>query len=97
VGGVYILAGLASDVLLLKRKWDRCVGRDALGGFCLCAAMVCLGLLIIRYSTRPRLYDNYPNGKEALLLDTMHKSKLSGIPWELVFSEKVIFSLLRSD
>ncbi|KAJ7935218.1 hypothetical protein B0H13DRAFT_1700191 [Mycena leptocephala] len=34
------------------------------------------------------LYDNYPNGKEALLLDTMHKSKLSGIPWELVFSEK---------
>ncbi|KAJ7188795.1 hypothetical protein C8R46DRAFT_30235 [Mycena filopes] len=34
------------------------------------------------------LYDNHPNGQEALLIDTMHQSKLSGIPWELVFSEK---------
>ncbi|KAJ6593366.1 hypothetical protein B0H19DRAFT_18636 [Mycena capillaripes] len=35
------------------------------------------------------LYDNHPNGQEALLLDTMKESKLSGIPWELVFSEKL--------
>ncbi|KAJ7032795.1 hypothetical protein C8F04DRAFT_1106569 [Mycena alexandri] len=34
------------------------------------------------------LYDNHPNGQEALLIDTMHQSKLSGIPWELVFSEE---------
>ncbi|KAJ6497537.1 hypothetical protein C8R45DRAFT_983301 [Mycena sanguinolenta] len=34
------------------------------------------------------LYDNHPNGKEDLLLETMHLSKLSGIPWELVFSEE---------
>ncbi|KAJ7189546.1 hypothetical protein GGX14DRAFT_547061 [Mycena pura] len=34
------------------------------------------------------LYDNHPNGQEALLLDTMKESKWSGIPWELVFSEK---------
>ncbi|KAJ7701985.1 hypothetical protein B0H16DRAFT_750843 [Mycena metata] len=34
------------------------------------------------------LYDNHPSGQEALLLDTMHQSKLSGIPWELVFSEE---------
>ncbi|KAK7057653.1 phosphoribosyltransferase-like protein [Favolaschia claudopus] len=35
------------------------------------------------------LYENHPNGQEDLLLETMHLSKLSGIPWELVFSEKV--------
>ncbi|KAF7296050.1 hypothetical protein MKEN_01420100 [Mycena kentingensis (nom. inval.)] len=35
------------------------------------------------------LYDNDPRGQEALLVDTMHQSKLSGIPWELVFSEKL--------
>ncbi|KAF7289348.1 hypothetical protein MIND_01396900 [Mycena indigotica] len=34
------------------------------------------------------LYDNHPNGQEELLLDTMQESKWSGIPWELVFSEK---------
>ncbi|KAJ7503065.1 hypothetical protein B0H11DRAFT_1987655 [Mycena galericulata] len=34
------------------------------------------------------LYDNHPNGKEALLVDTMRESKASGIPWELVFSEE---------
>lgn len=36
------------------------------------------------------LYDNHPNEQEDLLLETMHLSKLSGIPWELVFSEEVI-------
>ncbi|KAJ6491750.1 hypothetical protein C8R47DRAFT_1214544 [Mycena vitilis] len=35
------------------------------------------------------IYDNHPNGKEELLLDTMKESKLSGIPWELVFSEEL--------
>ncbi|KAJ7270086.1 hypothetical protein B0H12DRAFT_824168 [Mycena haematopus] len=34
------------------------------------------------------LYDNHPNGQEDLLIETMHLSKLSGIPWELVFSEE---------
>ncbi|KAJ7876089.1 hypothetical protein B0H14DRAFT_2714547 [Mycena olivaceomarginata] len=34
------------------------------------------------------LYDNHPNEQEDLLLETMHLSKLSGIPWELVFSEE---------
>ncbi|KAJ7655377.1 hypothetical protein B0H17DRAFT_1099127 [Mycena rosella] len=34
------------------------------------------------------LYDNHPNGQEALLVDTMKESKWSGIPWELVFSEE---------
>ncbi|CAK5281695.1 unnamed protein product [Mycena citricolor] len=34
------------------------------------------------------LYDNHPKGKEELLIDTMKESKMSGIPWELVFSEE---------
>jgi hypothetical protein len=40
-----------------------------------------------------RLYDNHPNGQEELLIDTMKESKWSGIPWDLVFSEEVVFSL----
>ncbi|KAJ7742166.1 hypothetical protein DFH07DRAFT_964682 [Mycena maculata] len=34
------------------------------------------------------LYDNHPNGQEALLIDTMKESKASGVPWESIFSEE---------
>ncbi|KAJ7577524.1 hypothetical protein C8J56DRAFT_970986 [Mycena floridula] len=32
------------------------------------------------------LYDNHPNGNEALLIDTMERLKWTGVPWEKVFS-----------
>ncbi|KDR72302.1 hypothetical protein GALMADRAFT_768590 [Galerina marginata CBS 339.88] len=32
------------------------------------------------------LYDFYPNGNEALLIDTMKQLKYTGVPWEKVFS-----------
>ncbi|KAF4613200.1 hypothetical protein D9613_011183 [Agrocybe pediades] len=32
------------------------------------------------------LYDNHPNGKEDLLIDTMKQLKYTGVPWEKVFS-----------
>lgn len=35
------------------------------------------------------LYDNYPNGKQALLIDTMQQLKYTGVPWEKVFSAQV--------
>ncbi|KAG5723877.1 hypothetical protein E4T56_gene9812 [Termitomyces sp. T112] len=34
------------------------------------------------------LYDNHPNGQEALLIDTMKRLKWSGVPWEKVFSKE---------
>ncbi|KAF8153213.1 hypothetical protein B0H34DRAFT_800441 [Crassisporium funariophilum] len=32
------------------------------------------------------LYDNHPDGQEAVLLDTMKQLKWTGVPWEKVFS-----------
>ncbi|KAG6835645.1 hypothetical protein H0H93_016233 [Arthromyces matolae] len=34
------------------------------------------------------LYDNHPNGQEALLIDTMERLKWSGVPWEKVFAKQ---------
>ncbi|KAG6829923.1 hypothetical protein H0H92_002946 [Tricholoma furcatifolium] len=34
------------------------------------------------------LYDNHPNGQEALLTDTMEQLKWNGVPWEEVFEEQ---------
>ncbi|KAK7053027.1 hypothetical protein VNI00_004348 [Paramarasmius palmivorus] len=34
------------------------------------------------------LYDNHPNGKEDLLIDTMKQVKYAGVPWEEVFTTK---------
>ncbi|KAG6829588.1 hypothetical protein H0H87_010737 [Tephrocybe sp. NHM501043] len=34
------------------------------------------------------LYDNHPNGQEALLIDTMKRLKWTGVPWEKVFSKQ---------
>ena len=36
-----------------------------------------------------RLYENYPNGQEDLLLDMMQKLKSTGSPWEDIFAETV--------
>jgi len=41
-----------------------------------------------------RLYDKFPNGEENLLLDTMKQLKITGLPWEKVFSEQVRCLLL---
>ncbi|KAF8892910.1 hypothetical protein BD779DRAFT_1765810 [Infundibulicybe gibba] len=34
------------------------------------------------------LYDNHPDGQEAILIDTMQRLKWSGVPWEKVFSQQ---------
>lgn len=36
-----------------------------------------------------RLYDEYPEGNEDILLDTMEMLKYTGDPWEDVFDEQV--------
>lgn len=36
-----------------------------------------------------RLYDNHPNGNEAMLIETMELLKWTGVPWELVFAPAV--------
>lgn len=46
----------------------------------------CNSMVMIIVSIVSRLYDNYPNGKEDLLIDTMQQLKYTGVPWEKVFS-----------
>ena len=36
-----------------------------------------------------RLHDFHPNGKQDLLIDTMKQVKYAGVPWEVVFEQKV--------
>jgi hypothetical protein len=33
-----------------------------------------------------RLYENYPNGQQAMLLDTMHLLRTTGVDWVSAFS-----------
>ena len=37
-----------------------------------------------------RLYDNYPEGNEELLINTMTMLRETGVDWEPVFSEQVL-------
>ncbi|PFH53444.1 hypothetical protein AMATHDRAFT_137444, partial [Amanita thiersii Skay4041] len=43
------------------------------------------------------LYDNHPDGQEALLIDTMQRLKWTGVPWEKVFSNQVCAFFERTD
>lgn len=46
-------------------------------------------LTCLVHFTHDRLYENYPNGQEDLLLDMMQKLKSTGSPWEDIFAETV--------